>query len=82
MRAVLFLAAALMSAGACGNNSGSHHDAGVVDTAGGDGGLDASCFTNPQTNYEIINACTSAEQIYKPGRPPLQNADGSLPALP
>jgi hypothetical protein len=76
------LALALGLAAACGNNNGSkQRDAGVVD-AGTDGGLDASCFENPQTNYEIINACTTAEKIYKPGRPPLENSDGTLPPLP
>jgi len=80
MRALL-LAAALFAIGACGKNA-VHGDAGVTDTPVGDAGLDASCFTNPQTHYEIINACTTAQKIYKPGRPSLQNADGSLPPLP
>ncbi len=76
MRALLFTLLV-----ACGNNA-SHPKDGGIDTPPADGGLDASCFTNPQTHYEIINACTSAEKIYKPGRPPLQNADGTLPPLP
>jgi hypothetical protein len=77
MRAALLLCMCL----GCGNNASQPRDAGV-DTPAADGGLDASCFTNPQTNNEIINACTSVEKVYKPGRPPLQNADGSLPPLP
>jgi hypothetical protein len=80
MRALL-LAASLFAAGACGKNATTPKDGGV-DTPVGDAGLDASCFTNPQTHYEIINACTTAEKVFKPGRPPLQNSDGSLPPLP
>jgi hypothetical protein len=67
----------------CGNSSSGPKDAPVADAPAADSaGLDASCFTNPQTHYEIINACTSAEKVYKPGRPSLQNADGTLPPLP
>jgi hypothetical protein len=81
MRALL-LAASLFAAGACGNNAKTPKDAGADTPVGDAAGLDASCFTNPQTHYEIINACTTAEKVYKPGRPPLQNTDGSLPPLP
>lgn len=44
--------------------------------------MDASCFTDPKTYEEIINACTDAVKVYKDTRPPLQNADGSLPPVP
>lgn len=81
MRAAIFLAVCVLGVGACGSNHKTPTDGGV-DTPPADSGLDASCFTNPQTHYELINACTSAEKVYKPGRPPLQNADGSLPPLP
>ncbi len=80
MRALL-LAASLFAAGACGKNAAAPKDAGV-DTPVGDAGLDASCFTNPQTHYEIINACTTAQKIYKDSHPPLLNADGTVPPLP
>jgi hypothetical protein len=66
---------------ACGSSSHSTKDAGE-DAPLVDAGADASCFTNPTTHYEIINACTTADKIYKPGKPPLENADGSLPPLP
>jgi hypothetical protein len=83
MRAAILLALSLLAMGACGNNAATKHDAGVDDApADAAGGPDASCFTNPQTHYEIINACTGAEKIFKPGRPPLENPDGSLPQLP
>jgi hypothetical protein len=48
----------------------------------GDAPADASCFENPQTHYEIINACTNAQKIYKDSHPPLLNPDGTLPGLP
>ena len=80
MRRLMILASlALASAGGCGDDGNTKKDAGVQQDAGAP---DASCFTNPQTHYEIINACTTAQKIYKPGRPVLENADGSLPALP
>ena len=66
----------------CGNGSGTiKHDAAIGDAAA-DAKPDASCFTNPATHEEIINACTNAQKIEKPGKPPLQNADGTLPPLP
>lgn len=43
---------------------------------------DASCFNNPQTYIEIINACTDAQKIYKDSHPALLNPDGTLPPLP
>ena len=76
---------ALAFTGACGDDPATTpHDAPVHADAGPDaaGGPDASCFTNPQTYNQIINACTSAQKIYKDSHPPLLNADGSLPVLP
>ena len=44
---------------------------------------DAACFSgDPVTHDQIINACTTAQKIYKTKQPPLLNADGSLPPLP
>ena len=63
------------------NNTGKK-DAGVVIDAPPAGGPDASCFTNPTTYNEIINACTSAQKIYKTTHLPLLGSDGSLPPLP
>ena len=41
------------------------------------------CFSGtPTTHEQIINACTSAQQIFKNTHPPLLQPDGSLPALP
>ena len=67
---------------ACGNNGSAPKDAPVVQDAGADAPVDASCFTNPTTHYEIINACTTAQKVYKNSHPPLLGSDGSLPALP
>ncbi|HUJ57412.1 MAG TPA: hypothetical protein VLX92_02935 [Kofleriaceae bacterium] len=76
----LFLALILAVATGCGSSSNAPKDAPVMPPS--DGGVDASCFTNPTTNYEIINACTNAQKIYKPGMPPLEGSDGTLPPLP
>jgi hypothetical protein len=87
MRARIFVTiatVALAFAGACSdddNNTGKK-DAGVVIDAPPTGGPDASCFTNPTTYNEIINACTSAQKIYKTTTLPLLGSDGSLPPLP
>lgn len=48
---------------------------------------DASCFDlsvigSAATNNQIINACTTADKIYKDSHPPLLGSDGSLPPLP
>jgi hypothetical protein len=67
----------------CGDVGGhAHDDAAVVQDGGVDAAPDASCFTNPQTHNEIINACTTADKIYKDSHPPLLDPDGSLPPLP
>jgi len=74
---------ALAFASACGddgNHTGSK-DAGAIDAPPA-GGPDASCFTNPTTYNEIINACTTAQKIYKHPNLPLLGSDGSLPPLP
>lgn len=77
----IFTALTLALVAACGNNTQAPKDAPVpIDAPAG--GPDASCFTNPTTHYEIINACTTAQKIYKNTHPPLLNADGTLPALP
>jgi hypothetical protein len=79
----ILLSLPLVFAAACGESGGNNAkgDAGVpVDAAPSQ--PDASCFTNPQTHDEIINACTDAQKIYKDSRPPLLEPDGTLPPLP
>ena len=80
----IFLVGSLVFVGACGDDGGAaHDDAPVIDAApDAPSAPDASCFDNPQTNDEIINACTTAQKIYKDSHPPLLEADGSLPPLP
>jgi hypothetical protein len=81
----IFSALALAFAAGCSDSNPAQKDAAVTHDApvdSGVGGPDASCFTNPTTHNEIINACTTAQKIYVPGRPALQLPDGGLPALP
>jgi hypothetical protein len=68
--------------GACGDDNPATIDARVVDPVDASNSPDASCYNNPQTHTEIINACTTATKILKPGKPPLLNPDGSLPPIP
>lgn len=74
----------LLALAACGDDVATQLDAAPV----GDAGVvdadttDASCFMNPQTHVEIINACTSAEKIDRQPVLPLLNPDGTLPPLP
>lgn len=75
------IALALLFSAACGDDQPKTgpQDAGVTT----DAPLDASCFDNPQTNYEIINACTTAQKVYTTHpTPPLTLPDGGLPSLP
>ena len=62
-------------------------DAPIPSDGGVDAGVivDASCFAtpDPSSHYQIINACTTAQKVYTTHpKPPLLNADGSLPPLP
>lgn len=79
----IFTSVALAFAAGCSDDAAVKHDAGVHDApADAAGGPDASCFTDPHTNNEIINACTTAQKVYVQGRPPLQYPDGGLPPTP
>ena len=79
----ILLTLPLAFAAACGDDGKpANNDAPIVVDAGGDAPPDASCFTNPTTYNEIINACTTAQKIYKDSHPPLLGSDGSLPPLP
>jgi hypothetical protein len=84
MKAMLFTVLALAFAGACGDSSKGPQDAGAPKD--GSVTIDASCFdltgVDHPSHYQIINACTTADKIYKDSHPPLQNPDGSLPPLP
>ena len=79
----LLISLPLVFAIACGDDgTPAQHDAPTMVDAGVDAPPDASCFSNPTTHNEIINACTTAQKIYKDSHPPLLNPDGSLPPLP
>jgi hypothetical protein len=71
---------ALVLSAACGHNASTQKDGGVQD--GPSGPPDASCFMNPQTHYEIINACTTAQKVFKNTHPPLLGNGDTLPPLP
>ncbi|MBA3542813.1 MAG: hypothetical protein H0T79_24560 [Deltaproteobacteria bacterium] len=76
---------ALATAAACGDDDPSIAKDAAVVVSDAPSGPDASCFTitdpNP-THEQIINACTSAQKIFKTPTLPLLEADGSLPPLP
>ncbi len=55
-------------------------DGSVPGTDGGDA-APSDCFTNPQTHFEIINACTTATRITKNPVLPALLPDGGLPPL-
>jgi hypothetical protein len=42
-------------------------------------GAPSDCFINPQTHFEIINACTDSVKITKNPTLPLLLSDGGLP---
>lgn len=82
----IFVVLPLVFGAACGDNRGAPGDAAQappIDAAVPiDAPPDASCFTNPQTYTEIINACTTAVKVFKDSHPPLLRADGTVPPLP
>lgn len=78
MRAIL-IALPLAVAAACGDDGGAQPKDAGIDAAGPP---DAACFENPTTHLEIINACTTAQKVFKTPSLPLRNPDGSLPPLP
>ena len=87
---IILMGALLCAAAACGDSdpSGDPIDAPTGTTidapVGPDAnpGPDASCFDDPETYLEIINACTDAVKIDRNPLLPLLEEDGSLPPLP
>lgn len=78
----IFVLIAWLTTIGCSDGSGTIKRDAATGDAATDARTDAACFTNPTTHEEIINACTNAQKIEKPSKPPLQNADGTLPPLP
>jgi len=78
IRAIL-VALPLVFAAACGDDGPAQPQDAGIDAAVTP---DASCFENPTTHLEIINACTTAQKVMKDPNLPLRNPDGSLPSLP
>ena len=46
------------------------------------GGGAPDCYTHPKTHLEIINACTTADEVDKTSNLPLLGPKGELPPLP
>jgi hypothetical protein len=94
IQALLLALATTLALAACGGSSNnSSADVGTVTTpadaamaatdaavAGADAG--PTCFTNPTTHFQIINACTTSQGIAKNPVLPLLLPDGGLPPLP
>lgn len=81
-----FLGLACVLVAACGDGNSATIDGApvvLVDAGVDDAALpDASCFEDPQTYLQLINACTDAVKIEKHPNLPLLNPDGTLPPLP
>ncbi|HWO26565.1 MAG TPA: hypothetical protein VNO30_47880 [Kofleriaceae bacterium] len=69
----------LAFAAACSEDGGARPKDAGIDASGPP---DASCFENPQTHAEIINACTTAQKVLKKPNLPLLQSGGALPPLP
>ena len=67
---------------ACGSDPNKLDNPDTAPPADGPTTVDASCFVNPTTHKEIINACTDAQKLERNVTPPLLNPDGTLPPLP
>jgi len=79
----LFMALALVFAAACSDDDGPTNNPKDAGTDAGTTPDAPPCFEGePVTHDQIINACTTAQKIYKNSKPPLLKADGTLPALP
>lgn len=72
----------LFTAVACGDDDATSQDDAAPDEIFDAAPPDASCYENPTTHFEIINACTEAESVDKEPDLPLLNEDGTLPDLP
>jgi hypothetical protein len=70
------------SGGTGGASTTASTGSGTGTGAMGTGGAPSDCSTNPMTYLEIINACTTAQQVDLMPVLPLLEADGGLPALP
>lgn len=72
-----------LGAVACGDDDGPG-GGGPIDAGADpiDAAIDASCFENPQTHAEILNACVDWQFVEKTPVTPLRNEDGTLPDLP
>ena len=79
LRRALLLVLSLAFAAACSDDGADRPKDAGVDASGLP---DASCFENPQTHAELINACTTAQKVIKKPNLPLLQPGGTLPPLP
>jgi hypothetical protein len=79
MRRALLIVLSLAFAAACSDDGAAQPKDAGVDASGPP---DASCFENPQTHAELINACTTAQKVTKKPNLPLLQPGGTLPPLP
>jgi hypothetical protein len=79
LRRALLVALSLAFAAACSEDGAAKPKDAGIDASGPP---DASCFENPQTHVEIINACTTAQKVVKKPNLPLLQPGGVLPPLP
>lgn len=85
MKSLIFSVAVMALGAGCGDDGTTQpaQDAAPLIDAPGDAPSEPTCFSGtPTTHEQIINACTSAQQIVKTGKPALLLPDGSLPPLP
>lgn len=82
-----FVAVVALSLAACGSSGGGSTPSDAAKAI--DAPIttpDASCFdltgVDHPSHYQIINACTTSDKVFKDSHPPLLNPDGSLPPLP
>ena len=64
------------------SSGGTGGAASTTATGVGGGGGAPDCTSNPMTHVEIINACTTADEIDKMSTLPLLGPNGELPPLP
>ena len=79
LQRALLVVLSLAFAAACSEDGAARPKDAGIDASGPP---DASCFENPQTHAEIINACTTAQKVIKKPSLPLLQSGGALPPLP
>lgn len=74
MAALLLVGIGALAVVGCGNKAGNN--------GGGNADMAQTCFMNPTTHVQIINACTTAQAIDITPFYPSSAPGGTLPSLP